>query len=259
MCDLIGMSFNDPVRPNFSIKGFKSKGQSNPDGWGIAYYPDESAQIIKEPMQAGQSIMSKFINIYPGIVSKIIIGHVRKSSVGQVSHRNTHPFSKTLNGKEYVFAHNGSLQGFQSLHTGRFTPIGETDSEHAFCHILHAIECREIREWTPVEFEWLNHLLKEINNFGQFNCVFSDGEYLFCYHDMNDFNSYRIVQRKGQPGLGKLQDDEFEINLPDAKGYVIATNPLTDEQWEKFLPGELMVFKNGEMIFASRLTEKAFT
>ncbi len=252
------MSFSEAVRPNFNVKGFRSKGEQNPDGWGIGYYPDTSAQIIKEPMQAGVSILSKFIQIYPGIVSKIIIGHVRKSSVGEVSHRNTHPFSRALEGKEYVFAHNGSLDGFHALHTGRFKPIGLTDSEHAFSHLLHAMECKGISSWSKTEFQWLNLVLREINAFGKFNCVFSDGEYLFCYHDMNDFNSYRIVQRKNLFENAKLQDDEFDIHLFDEnkhtqRGFIIATNPLTDEPWEKFLPGELMVFKNGDMIFSSRL------
>lgn len=251
------MSFRESVRPNLNVKGFKSKGQSNPDGWGIGFFPDESAQIIKEPLQAGVSLMSEFIRIYPGIVSKLFIGHVRKSSVGQISHRNTHPFSRVLNGKEFVFAHNGSLEGFQVLHVGRFIPIGETDSEHAFCHLLHAIECRGITGWDVNDLKWMNMLLKEINAFGKFNCVFSDGEYLFCYHDMNDFNSYRIVQRNNLSDNGRFHDEEFEIHLvdeskPTQKGFIIATNPMTPEPWEKFLPGELMVFKNGEMVFSSR-------
>jgi len=50
MCELLAMSFNLPVRPNISFRGFRHRGESNPHGWGIAFYPDESAQIIKEPI-----------------------------------------------------------------------------------------------------------------------------------------------------------------------------------------------------------------
>ena len=49
MCELLAMSFNLPVTPNISFKAFRSRSERNPDGWGIAFYPDESVQIIKEP------------------------------------------------------------------------------------------------------------------------------------------------------------------------------------------------------------------
>ncbi len=37
MCELLGLSFNTPVRPNLSFKGFHIRGETNPDGWGIAF------------------------------------------------------------------------------------------------------------------------------------------------------------------------------------------------------------------------------
>lgn len=258
MCELFGISFNEPVRPNLSVKGFRKKGERNPDGWGIAYYPDESAQVIKEPIEAGISFLSEFLRNYAEIVSKIFIIHVRKSSIGNATHKNTHPFTRELNGREYVFAHNGSIKNFKSLDTGRFTPIGETDSEHVFCHLLNEIETNQISDWTPNDFQWLNQKLKDINANGKFNCIFSDGEHLFCYHDENDFKDYCLLQRKGPYGEIKMKEDEFEFNLPQEKfsqtGYFVATNPLTEDEWISFLPGELVVFKNGEIVYSD--TEK---
>jgi len=52
MCELLAMSFNLAVRPNISFREFRHRGEKNRDGWGIAFYPDESAQIIKEPIRA---------------------------------------------------------------------------------------------------------------------------------------------------------------------------------------------------------------
>lgn len=260
MCELMGISFNEPVRPNISVKGFYKKGERNPDGWGIAYYPDESAQIVKEPLEAGESFLSDFIRNYQEIYSKIFIVHVRKSSIGNVSHKNTHPFSRELNGKEYVFAHNGSLKNFKNLQTGRFRPIGETDSEHVFCHILNEIEERQITIWSPEDFLGLNQKLNEINGNGKFNCIFSDSENLFCYHDENDFKDYCLVRREAPYDKIKLLDDDFEVDIfeekkPTQAGYIIATNPLTDESWESFLPGELKVFRNGEIVYSNPIKE----
>lgn len=263
MCELLGMSFNEPVKPNLSVKGLRKKAERNPDGWGMACYPDKSAQVIKEPIEAGDSFLSEFLRNYSEISSKIFIAHVRKSSVGSVSHKNTHPFSRELNGREYVFAHNGSLNNYEKLDTGRFKSIGETDSEHVFCNILNEIEIRQINSWSADDFLWLNQKLDDINSDGKFNCIFSDGEHLFCYHDKNDFNDFCLVQRISPYEIFQFQDNEFEVYLiqeekKSQKGFIIATNPLTDEEWKSFLPGELMVFKNGEIVYSKTKKQSVF-
>lgn len=257
MCELLAMSFNLPIRPNISFRGFRHRSESNPDGWGIAFYPDESAQIIKEPIKAKESGLSKFLQDYPEVKSKIFIGHVRYISVGSKSHKNTHPFNRELNGKEYVFAHNGTLRNYKSLGIGRFRPIGKTDSEYAFCHLLNWIGERSITCWEKEAFDKLSEKLKEINEYGTFNCIFSDGEFLFCYYDKDGYNGLCFVQRRPPYGKIRLSDEDWEVNLaeekrPEQTGYVIATRRLTDESWKDFKFGELIVFKDGKMIYSSK-------
>ncbi len=256
MCELLGMSFNLPVRPNVSFRGFRHRGRANPHGWGIAFYPDESAQVIKEPLEATESGLSGFLQGYEGIKSRIFIAHVRYSSVGSRTHKNTHPFSRELYGKEYVFAHNGTLGHYESLKLVRFRPIGDTDSEHAFCHLLARIEERGINDWKGQDFDWLAEKLREINRWGRFNCIFSDGEFLFCYHDRDGYNGLSFLHRRPPYGKIKLKDEDWEINLAEEKrkeqtGYIVATKPLTDENWESFKPGELIVFKDGSMVYSN--------
>lgn len=255
MCELLGMSFNQPVGVNLSFRSFRHRSDKNPHGWGIAYYPDESAQVIKEPMKAKESPLSKFFQDYPRIKSKIFISHVRYASAGENAHKNTHPFQRELFGKDFVFAHNGTLDYFWELPTGHFTPVGETDSEHVFCHILNWLEERRVRKWTEDDFDQLWEKLLAINELGTFNCVFSDGDYLFCYHDKNEYNDLHFVQRKAPFGVVRLKDEDFEINLshekdPSQKGFIVATRPLTSEAWKRFQPGEFVVFKDGEIVFS---------
>jgi glutamine amidotransferase len=266
MCELLGMSFNKPVRPTLSFRGFRHRGDGNPHGWGIAYYPDKSVQVVKEPIRASESALSEFIKNYPQIESKIFVSHVRYTSVGSKSHMNTHPFQRELHGKEFVFAHNGTLDNYTELPIGRFMPVGETDSEYVFCHIMRCIEERNINEWTSENFRWLWNQLKTINDKGSLNCVFSDGEYLFCYHDKGGYNGLCFVQRKAPFSMVRLEDEDFEVNLseekdPSQKGFIIATRRLTNERWENFYPGELIVFKDGNIVFSSsdRNTEQFST
>ena len=58
---------------------------------------------------------------------------------GTVSLANTHPFVRELWGRNFVFAHNGTVKAAKKHPLGRFHPIGETDSEHAFCVIMDAL------------------------------------------------------------------------------------------------------------------------
>lgn len=263
MCELLGMSFNLPVRPSISFTGFRRRGKPNPHGWGLAFYPDESVQVFKEPIQATKSHLFEFLKDYKAIKSKIFIAHVRNSTKGTKSFKNTHPFSRELNAKDYVFAHNGTIDNCSKLKLGKYEPIGETDSEHVFCHILSYIEHKNITEWDKEGFQWLYERLLAINNFGTFNCLFSDGRLLVCYFDTNEHKGFYFVHREPPFNQIRLNDEDWEVNLaeekdPRQKGFIVATKPLTNESWEKLIPGELIVFKDGRMIYSNfRNVEKS--
>nr|MBA2815560.1 Phosphoheptose isomerase [Candidatus Pantoea persica] len=59
-----------------------------------------------------------------------------------MSLENTHPFTRELWGRNWTYAHNGQLKGYRQRETGHFRPVGETDSEKAFCWILHKLATR---------------------------------------------------------------------------------------------------------------------
>lgn len=84
----------------------------------------------------------------------------------------------------------------------------------------------------------------------------SDGRYLFCYHDTEGYKRLCFVERKAPFGIVHLQDEDFEIDLdaekdPSQRGFIVASKELTDERWKKFERGELIVFRNGGIIFSS--------
>ena len=259
MCELLGMSFSKPVTPSISFLGFRQRGEQHPDGWGIAFYPDNSVQVIKEPIKAGSSVLSDFIKDYTGLASRIIIAHIRKASVGSNFHRNTHPFQREVAGKDYVMAHNGTLRDYKTeLGLTYFNPVGETDSEHAFCYLIDRVLKNRIVKWEKSDFVWLLGVLSKINRFGTFNVLFSDGELLFAYRDKDGKRELNFVQRGPPYGKIKLLDRDFEIDLgkdqdQEKVGCIIATSPLTDEKWESFEKGELIVFREGYIIFRGKL------
>lgn len=257
MCQLLGLVFNQPVRPSFSFRGFRHRADCNPHGWGLAAFPDGSAQIFKEPLHAKNSELAAFLRDYQQLKSKIFIGHVRYGNVGGQSLANTHPFSREVRGRHFVLAHNGTLDSRRLRHglDGHFTPVGKTDSEHALCALLTWMVKEEVPFTSFVEIE---KRLRQMNELGDMNLLFSEGNHLFAYHDSKGYNGLSFTHRKAPFPRVSLQDEDWEVDLAEEKrldqsGYVIATKPLTDEEWKPFPQGTLLVFKDGDLIYPNRV------
>jgi glutamine amidotransferase len=255
MCEMMAFSFNRPLPAQHLVAALWRHGAKNPHGWGLAYYPDKAATVFKEPINAIESKLAGILAADPSLKAKLLIAHVRKTARSQLTQSNTHPFTRELDGREYVFAHNGNLKGFRdSLSVARFQPLGTTDSEFLFCHLLGKIDRQAIGKWKPQSFLWLEKELQAANKTGKMNCLFSDGTYLFAYHDANGYNgmSYLACRapygRVGFPSLSK-KIDLSTVYPKSAAGVVVATKPLTDENWVKFDHGRLMVWKDGVPVF----------
>lgn len=255
MCELMGLSFARPISADFSIREFASRGAENADGWGLAWYPDLAVAVVKEPVRWGQTSYTNFLETYPGLRSSIYIAHVRRLTVGEPTYANTHPFARELNGHDYCFAHNGTLRGrIWELPLGRYRPVGRTDSEHAFCHLLEAIAQRG-RLAAVEDWPWLHAELARLNELGPLNCLLSDGQRLFCYHDQAGYKglTFRKVHlRDGQ--TRRFADGDWKIDLAEDAinhGFVVATHALSSRGWQRFLPGELIVLESGVVAFSS--------
>jgi glutamine amidotransferase len=85
---------------------------------------------------------------------------------------NTHPFTRELWGRYWTFAHNGQLTGYKRLPTGRHRPVGDTDSEHAFCWLLDRLEHKYPKRPAnfPAMFRYLATLCDELRGLGCSTC-----------------------------------------------------------------------------------------
>ena len=196
MCQLLGLSFNKEIQPANYLSALISNSHLHPDGWGVAYYPDgsSSATVFKEPVPGYKSQLAPFLYKYPFFKTNLAIAHIRKATRGSITFDNTHPFARCYVGRDFVFAHNGTLPKKQKLTRLSFLPKGQTDSERAFCYLLSQLKTRLIRPigedssegYSSIDFQVIHEILADINvkADGAFNCVFSDGRYLFCYRDM---------------------------------------------------------------------------
>ena len=254
MCELLGMSANVPTDICFSFSGLLERGgRTGPhrDGWGITFYEGKGCRTFKDPDPSVESKVAELVMDYP-IKSCSVISHIRQANRGGVKLENTHPFIREFWGKNITFAHNGQLSGYRKLALGQFRPVGDTDSEYAFCWIMGKLQARytkKPRNWQAV-FNYIAKLCAELDSLGVFNALISDGEYLLAYCS----NNLSWITRRAPFGEAKLIDTEFNVNFSEVTTEndvvtVIATRPLTNnESWTKLQPKEHVLFKLGERL-----------
>jgi glutamine amidotransferase len=241
MCELFGMSASYPTDVNHSLRLLIPRGGEigpHADGWGVAFYEGPAARIFKEPVPAAESRCLAFISECE-YLSRTVIAHIRKanpSTVGRSS-ANTHPFERELEGRSWVFAHNGKLPGLEGADQGlrrRFRPKGETDSELAFCMMLNELDSAGLGGGyarSPSRFiQRLRELVDGIAALGEFNFLLSDGDVLVAHAHTN---LHMILRRCRERGC-------------DQRVVLVTTAPLTKEPWVRLVPETLHVFEAGQ-------------
>ena len=134
---------------------------------------------------------------------------------------------------------------------GMYQPVGDTDSEAAFCDMLNRLraacssECG-IEQLLPVIVAACN----EYRSKGVFNCLLSNGDWLFSYCT----TKLAHITRRAPFGPATLKDADMSVDFqsettPNDVVTVLATEPLTDnELWTLYAPGEWRLWRNGETI-----------
>ena len=113
MCELFALSSRLPATVSLSLKTLAEHGGGSAphaDGWGIVYYREADARLIKDTSAAHDSDWVRFVQSR-SLSSTTIISHIRRATQGGVRLQNTHPFARELGGQMYVLAHNGTLKG----------------------------------------------------------------------------------------------------------------------------------------------------
>jgi predicted glutamine amidotransferase len=254
MCQLLGMNCNIPTDICFSFTGFHRRGgatDKHADGWGIAFYEGPGCRLFIDTRPAVESPVAALVKTYP-IHSLNVIAHIRKATVGKVAPENTHPFVREMWGRYWSFAHNGTLKDFKPALSGQYLPVGGTDSELAFCHLLETL--RNIFPKGEPDAASLHAALAEttaaIGRCGDFNYLLSNGDMLFAHCATN----LGYILRRAPFSKAHLVDEDYEVDFsqvtrPTDQVAVIATKPLTDnEVWTAMAPGELKMFRDGEPV-----------
>ncbi|TCB42108.1 class II glutamine amidotransferase [Acinetobacter terrestris] len=254
MCQLLGMNCATPTDVTFSFRGFSQRAgitSDHCDGFGIAFFEDKACRLFVDNQSAVESPIAELVRNYP-IKSRNVIAHIRKATQGKITLENSHPFSRELWGRQWIFAHNGDLHGFNPTLSGRFTPVGNTDSERAFCFLLDQLVLKFGYHEPKLDqiFDVLAEVSPKIAEHGTFNFCLSNGQALFTYA----ITKLHWLVREYPFKPAQLIDLDVEVDFsqvttPEDRVAVITTEPLTqNEVWTAFAPGEMILFQDGRPI-----------
>lgn len=251
MCQLLGMNCNVPTDICFSFEGFHKRGGAtdhHADGWGIGFFEDTGCRLFLDYQASSISPVAALVREYP-IKSQNVIAHIRKATVGKVSLANTHPFMRELWGRYWIFAHNGEIKRAPPLQGHRFRPVGDTDSEQAFCWLLEQLTVRFSDEpCSDLLDQALVELAADLAGRGVANFMLSNGLWLAAHCATH----LHYLVRQAPFGQAHLVDNDVTVDFSELttaqdRVAIIATQPLTDnENWIKMTPGELLVFRDGQ-------------
>ncbi len=268
MCELFGMSSTAPATVTCGLRELARHSAAGPhrDGWGVAFHQGAKAQVFRGAEPADESVAARRL-AEEGYPSRLVVAHIRHATQGVVALRNTQPLSRELGRQTHLFAHNGDLVGVERLleaRGGRHRPVGETDSERAFCLLLDQLEplWRGAMLPPPLEerFERLLELAARLRPLGPANFLYTDGDALFAH-------GHRRRQGKDgpirPPGLHVLtrqcadEADDFSaagvrISAQASCAVLFASVPLSDEPWAPLAEGELVVVRAGRIVARSR-------
>jgi predicted glutamine amidotransferase len=251
MCQLLGMNANTPTDIVFSFAGFATRSVEHADGFGIAFFEGHGLRLFVDHLPASQSPVASLIKRYP-IKSQHAIAHIRKATQGRIALENCHPFVRELWGRYWAFAHNGNLVDFHPKLHANFKPVGDTDSERAFCWLMQELSkshasAPSVEELTNTLQELVPHIAKH----GTFNFMLSQGDALWAHCS----TKLQYLVRQHPFGLAHLQDTvqdgDMTLNFAEVtqagdRVVVIATEPITrDEPWVPMTKGQLLAFVDG--------------
>ena len=232
----------------------------HPVGWGVGFYQSGEVLLRRRPLDERSEIdLSEVVN---SLRTDVLVGHVRKPTVGNLRTENTHPFRY----RQWLFAATSTVPKFEQLRDRvlesqpeflRRNVRGDTDTEcllYLFLSFLHdaghladdRVAPDHVRQALRASLSLVDRLTAEVGGAGQQgNVLLTNGEHLYGVHRDGTFG-YRVLE--GKADVEALLDDEDlrQQRIPSVENThfsLVATDmERLPERWERVEPGSLITF-----------------
>lgn len=263
MCELFAMSARFPTNVRLSLDELgRHGGGTGPhrDGWGVAFAQQGDALVMREPEAANDSACLAFLQRQE-ITSSTVVAHIRRATQGPRLLRNTQPFTRELGGVVHIFAHNGMLTGIEQdprFGVARFRPVGDTDSEHAYCALLERLSplWSGGRPSLDERARCVAAFAADLATLGPANFVYSDGDAVFAHGHRRRTDAgemappgLHVLCRSCHPGTDSRSVAGLSLSHEvDQQVALVASVPLSGEKWDALREGELVVLREGRVV-----------
>lgn len=262
--EMVAMSFDMAASPSIELTAVSASGErpKGPCGWGFAWYPPrgQAAALIKDPTSIGENAMTQVLRNWNRFRSQLFLCHIQ-GAAKRITQQDTHPFCRSFAGKDWLLAHNGDLAGDLSVslplgNPPMFEPMGKTDSEHLLCWLLTKIRECPARSLEDVGWDRLMSWFAQANELGTLNLGITDGVDLAIYQDRADFNPLHWIRRVPPHRITRLADERIALDFSDPYDrtctmLLFSTRPLSGEEWTPMKPGQLLVARQGVIVYDS--------
>lgn len=245
MCRLLGIFSSIAVEYRMILreapKSLCALSREHPHGWGLAVFGADGWRVEKKPECADTD--ERFHEVALGSAGVSMVAHVRKRTIGELSHVNTHPFVRG----GWVFCHNGTVQevdwlASQCSRERLAEREGETDSEILLAFLLTRLDAagcdlaRPDASFDRALLRACQALTDRGEAFGSCNFLFSNGETCFAHrygrslYVLERTAQDPLVQRRVSEETGAIVETEW--SGADRHAILIASEVMTDEPWQ---------------------------
>lgn len=234
MCELFGLCGNKKADITKMLREFYSHAADNPNGWGLYMNDGVYTFFDKEPLRADRSKkLAKLCN--KELVASTAIAHIRLATIGNVDITNSHPFrGYDISGREWIFAHNGTIFEGDIVSKYFYEQDGETDSERVFLYLLERMNSAIRQKTGPLDederFEILESIVAELSANNKLNLLIFDGDIIYVHTNYKD----SLYLFKEDPGV------------------YFSSKPLEGGNWDNVPFMRLISYKDGARVREGR-------
>lgn len=240
MCELFGITSKNKIRAEEYLRRFFKHSSVQPDGWGLAFLDDGNISVEKEPVKASESAYLKS-RLSGKIYTGRMIAHIRKATMGEVSFDNTHPFyGRDESGRPWVLVHNGTIFDAPGISAYQYNQSGSTDSERILLYIIDMVNRKFLCDLNSFDvnerLELIDDIILRLVPGNKLNLLLYDGEYFYVHK--NEAGTLFMLEKPGN--------------------VIFSTKILDQEDWKEVPQNQLLVYKDGELIFTGTKHEHTY-
>jgi transglutaminase-like putative cysteine protease/predicted glutamine amidotransferase len=260
--DILVMSLDGPSSPSIKLQLGKPVSGSHEQGWGFGWYPGDqtAAMVTKDPAALSTQVLLDAITDWSSFRSTVFFCKVRGANKGY-AHHDTQPFTRSFAGRDWMFMHNGDLNKEQleklpRRKSGLLEPLGSTDSELVFCHLLTAMHREKIRRIADLDPHLLYEWLQPFDQLGSADMSMTDGESTACFHGSQSPKPMFYTRLQPPNNQQVYISEAAQLALSDPRdtyrtALIFSSSPFSNSRWIEMQPGQLIVARRGAVVWDS--------